>query len=942
MAHLASATFLMVNDGQGGEGEYFDLTPFVTETSSVSWEIDKELTKVSPGTMTFKVADPQERLWNWLQSRVLGKQGALPPWVFFDLGDYRRFFGLLPLTQCTRLRQERQPTLEARDWSTMLGNIILDWERPWPNAATEVEPAEEGWCSINPRRIKRLISDEFAMDDAFTMQGPGKSGKPMPWVRAGQMVRVFIEHKGNKIDKRYKVARMTGNTAWVNGLKHDVGGMYDRHAPHPNSALVRTLGSGQEPLYGYEVTRPTTSTTEKPSYDLYLKTLDGLVLGDKLEAVDANDKAIFTVAQLDAAKNRVLCVEEVNIEQGVMVMLSEESRAVMVFEDARQLLCDVTSIKNARGERVKIFDVDLGRFKPAFLPLPAFCWLPMRPHNSCDVMPVHAMDNLGDKLKIYAGMDNRNRPRAYEGNPDDGWEMVDSLNRYATWTDQRVHPPKSLMPYEVHENDYPKDVLNPTPEHLNREKSFYDTAWYPIAPEPEPTNSSGLYISETNPASTYNVIPPKYCPDYASNSANSGFPLRRLIFNGTNIVIQDWAGNGWTNTQTATWPGLAPSSVVLVPGALHHVCGVSGQYVTIAQIPGGASRSAQLDARISGSMRELATTPWGIYLITENSYSRIKPSFMGSVISDVKIDTCILTNDKTAKLYPNTFVGIDQNTCAVFGYFTHYDPFASDKLIEETHLLILNAYPIATDATFSGEANKHPSVKSTDKVIDGAPVTIGCTRDPSALNRVVGHCGGQLFQIAKRLPWTIERFTPGDMSAIELVEHICQIQMAVAYPDQDGTLHIVSRNMNEAPTELDIAPCSVETEETLVDESHYSYIVVSGSGNDVVGDSENCVPGGAVMEMSGHPMIHSSITAKAIAEALSQVFGVPKKRRRQKFAWTDTGKLAPWLLLEPFPTIRIKGEPGLWKITGIDHTEVSGEAELTLLEQPALAYGEDV
>ena len=73
---------LMSNDGKGGEGDMYELTPHLTEIGSIQWEVDKQLTRMSPGTMTLSIADPQELLWKWLERQVFAKDGALPPWLF--------------------------------------------------------------------------------------------------------------------------------------------------------------------------------------------------------------------------------------------------------------------------------------------------------------------------------------------------------------------------------------------------------------------------------------------------------------------------------------------------------------------------------------------------------------------------------------------------------------------------------------------------------------------------------------------------------------------------------------------------------------------------------------------------------------------------------------------------------------------------------------------
>jgi len=947
MASLPTAVYLMTNDGRGSTQGFaddiggvadpnraswtYDLTPHIVEMEALSWEIDKELTRISPGSLSLKIADPEEKLWNWLEKQVLRVDGALPPFLFYDIGDQRRFLGILPLSQCSRLRAERRPTLEATDWSLMLSNVLLqgeEWERPWPKSAIKLPPAETRDCTINARRIKRLISDEFAMDDAFDM--PGMSA----WLKAGDIVRVEVlpwsKYKG--MTETYKVLSVNGNRAYVNGLRSKVGGLYDRHSPHPKNVRVTKYGAGFDDEACFKVMFTVESKDDKPNHVLTLHTVDGIIIGDKLELLGP-DKATFTVSQIDVINSAVICQEEVTIQSGNYVYLSRESKEQLVFEDCRTL------IHRAVG---KYFTVNLDKFIPAFLPIPAFSWLPLRPANGFDTTPVSDIENTGSGLRIFSeigmafkeGVYIRFRSititlqsneitewnkRSWVGNPSDGWQVeTDSAKKYATWTDQRTSAPNSLLEY--------------LPDEYGQLRNETEAPTIPAGkPAPKLTMA-----------------------DYASNAANSAFPLRQLTFDGMKIQIQTPSG-----TQTATWDNryavgtFSPESVCPCIGKAGFVCGVSGDALSIAQVPGSRTRSVSISDLPKG--RVLKTTPWGIYLITDTSYSRIIPKFSGDDIADITIQTSILTNQRDAQLYPNTFVGIDPNTVAIFGCFSAFDPWvtAQDRK-EETHLLILKAYPVMATDDKSGDLTDHPTVISADRILDGRPKYMGCTRDPSALNRVVGHCGGQLFQIARRLPWTIEKFTPGEMTAIELVEHICQLQMAVAFPDMMGTLHIISRNLNESPTVLELPRSVISTEENVTWEQHASYIVVSGANDDAVGDCDpkSCIQGGTVMEISGHPMIHSSITAKAIAEAYAQVFGIPRKYRKQEFVWLDTWTAAPWLCLEPFPAIAIKccpdrklckkcSETSNWILTGVTYSEATGKGELTMIEQVDSLWGHE-
>jgi len=1005
MAYLEKQIFLVVNDGQGGKsweqlddndtllnGISFDLTPYVINIGSVQWEADKELTKISPGSLSVRIADHDEKLWKWLEKQVLSVNGALPPFIYYDVGSTRHFLGIVPLNQCERIRAQREVTIEAQDWSIMLSNIVLqgpDWERPWPKATTPIRPAETKICRINPDRTSKkvfgvTVSTEYDMSHGFFMDTKATDMANAPslnnmnkssmhfdeypiggWLVEGDVVRTQVMLNSKCIlDKMYKISeidhirsalKITRRFSFAKNkeFRDDIGGAYDRHAPHPRYVYVTRDGSNYAGMRGYKIVKPAAKAAEegKPkNYNLYLNTVDGLVMGDVLELA-STDKKTFTVMQIDVIKNLIVCKEEVaDLFIDSMVYLDEASRSQLVFMDARTLVY----------KAVEPFSANIKRWSPAILPSPAFCWLPLRPFEGADLMPVSDLEASTKELKVFSGPD-----RVWYGNPQDGWRFNlpnndgSLITKYGPWTNQLAHSPKHLLPMKgLTANNLSLPELE---------------EWIP--------GPDGEYIPvKTSSGNIVNVARDNCLYDYIA--------MRRIYFNSTtlrwqNYVEQDSGLWGYTEELSQQWPGpqvmwagaseaviVGPSTLCVLPGAPGFLVGCYKglNFITIAQIPGTIYDTVLLPGNIRNAKDyHLQTTPWGVYLVTENSYSRVivhwnnvvsvRNIITGEIVNSpktikgIEFVTAVLTDGKNGVLYPNTFVGVNENTVAVFGRFTEYTAIAIDELKTETHLLLLKAFPVPAivpdNPNESVEVTEHPSVISNDKIIDGEAITLGCLRDPSpnALNRVVGHCGGQLFQIACELPWTIERFEPGEMSAMELIEHICQIQLAFAYPDTEGTIQIVSRHAYEPATLLNIADISVSTSETLVWEEHASYVIVSGANDDACGDADG-IPGGTTMEISGHPMIHSATMAKAVAQAYVQVFGSPRRKRTQDFFWSDTSSAAPWLLLNPLPTIAIGGANGIekkaWLITGIDHDEHTGQATLTMVESLEPLYGQSL
>jgi hypothetical protein len=503
----------MANDGTGADGDVFDLTPHILEMGAVSWEIDRQLTKMTPGSMTLTVADPDEKLWNWLEERVLSKDGALPPWFWYDVGDRRLFLGILPLSQCSRVRAERVLTLEALDWSTMLSGVVLQgplWERWMPAETGKFELSSTYKAAINPRRQREwIVTTHWVMDDGFflTVENPrvkdpnnpgGPNKYPANWLSPGDMVWVLIrEWQGPnrqdiKLNKRYRVLGVSkpppttllgmalalsggdGTFVRLNGLHNDVGGLYERSAPHPSEVTVTRLGRGLEGIRTYTVLDIKFMTDKAREENRYLRlsSVAGLVLGDTLELLDPTNKATFTIQQIDATRNMVLCREAVKYGEGgvepkMEVYLSDDDRATMVFEDARLLILnachfsdEVTAepgAKNDAGDTLTSdgsFPVDFSRFFRAELPRPFFAWIPLRSLEGGDVLPVNNVTTAvwnettpeGEPVAVRCGLKVFHNRMAWLGNPDIGWMPTDNSVACAEFSSQIAGTPKWLMP----------------------------------------------------------------------------------------------------------------------------------------------------------------------------------------------------------------------------------------------------------------------------------------------------------------------------------------------------------------------------------------------------------------------------------------------------------------------------------------------------------------
>jgi len=316
----------------------------------------------------------------------------------------------------------------------------------------------------------------------------------------------------------------------------------------------------------------------------------------------------------------------------------------------------------------------------------------------------------------------------------------------------------------------------------------------------------------------------------------------------------------------------------------------------------------------------LRTTPWGTYLVGKQGYGKI--TWVAGE-GRITLDWVTLLAADGGEIYPATFAALDSTQIAVLVRRESLD-YQGKKTIQ-THAMLLATVPVV--------ANAGSSILWDEKILEGAPSTYGAMRDPSRDGRVVGHCGGRIFQISKRLPlcYALERFTPSSMRSAELIEHICQILQAVAVPDSFGMLHVISRSSTESV--IDLAVDQVTVQETRAWENFFSRVHVSGEGG-VFADAVGPVTGGQDLNLENHPLLWTSSGCMATASGMASWFGNPRRMQKQTWFWSDPDIPAPWESLPPLARVRINGGATVWLVIGTDdlaHTR-EGIVKATLVE----------
>jgi hypothetical protein len=155
----------------------------------------------------------------------------------------------------------------------------------------------------------------------------------------------------------------------------------------------------------------------------------------------------------------------------------------------------------------------------------------------------------------------------------------------------------------------------------------------------------------------------------------------------------------------------------------------------------------------------------------------------------------------------------------------------------------------------------YPSILENPELISGSiPSVITAVKDPSA-TRIFGLIGSRMFQISTTASSCIERFCVDGMTTQQLIENVTMIQNAYVCPLPDGQLHIVSRNLNETPINVEVVVLS--SKEYMASEYFISQVNVSGSDDSIYAEQAGLL-GGLTLEID-NPFVTTVSQARAVA-----------------------------------------------------------------------------
>ena len=294
-------------------------------------------------------------------------------------------------------------------------------------------------------------------------------------------------------------------------------------------------------------------------------------------------------------------------------------------------------------------------------------------------------------------------------------------------------------------------------------------------------------------------------------------------------------------------------------------------------------------------------------------------------IGGLWLSVCYLV-DQVSVLFANTLVARTANELVILG---RQDEGTGADAATSTWLFRIHP-PVGT-ATLDG------SVLLSEKVSNGCPSTIGAISDPSKPGRVIGHLGGSLWQLDTVRPFCISRFKPSGMTAMELIEHICQAFNAIATPDANGVLHIVSRINGQFPTPLAVDMVSMDTTLCWPEFSSIVRITPTDDSSGTIYSDAFGQRGGGLLTVGTHPLCYTESDCAAMASTWIDWFGIPRQVQEQEWFFANAAAAAPWESIQLFTALAVNGgTPGY--LMSLSQDIVNGEAKAKLLGLGALGW----
>ena len=962
---------LLQNTGGPASGNSLSISTNLVSVGTLDVAIDTQLTKMQPGDLTVELVDPDDSIWEFLQSQLAISGGLLPPWLQLSVGGVQKFLGTVDPSRIVRHLSADRNSIElgAQDWSVQLSNVYLGvpsaplWmaatayvvsdqvlssngnvyqcvtagtsaaSGSGPNGQTSCTDGTAVWQWVKPtwvRPVPKLAQDRpatSAMTGYSTWSGqlywqwnPYTGGE---WGNGAS--EVLFAGPPNQVgvgdvltssatgDYKYTVLRVQsppdGNVfggpwsnPWPAGTNTQVT-LSDRPwVTHIITSITQIFTDQFTRLASsytdanYFTVRTAVGTADNV-YTIQLDTVDGLMALDVIRCIHGTQAASWTVLSVDPELNRVTTKEEVkNLSVGDKIYFDSDTNAELVMTDAEMLI----------RAAAQPYAVDLSRFVKATLPIPVFGWLASQSlASTTTLMPVSDVEPTLTGVRLISGLTN-----AYHGDPDGGWTAETSTSsptrqpRFADWTNQVHTAPASIMPHTLREDSiYARQ----------RNRAYHDFTRPGMDNGPTPTAGDPSTWVDPWTTTTGGTIPLQICYDYLTT------PPRKIVVGtgGGNVTSYPWTGTAWGAGSAIAWPvSQQLASISNFPGGPSGaLLGLSLTGALTLALAGGGSATCMVPDYLVPAV--LVPTPYGPYVVGATGYAKVR--YVEGVLT---VTGAPLTGSGSC-LWPNTFVARSATEAVVMGRLD-VSQNSSGAVATESWLYRLTLPP--------DTSTPDASVILCEKIADGAPVFAGAILDPSKPGRVVGHYGGRPWQYDTQMPWTVERFTPSGMTAQECVEHVCQLNNAIAVPQPSGVLAIVSRGVVEEPVGL--APLVTSIDQTLSWPNFFSIVRCSTQDGSAYYDAYGAQNGGNLLEISSQPMLWTLSQTAAMAESYASWYGQPRATESHSWTFADPDQTPPWEGLEPFARVTVNGS-GPWRVMSISQDFVNGTANVSLVSDPS-------
>jgi len=936
--------FILKHDGKGNILDSIDVSDDIISIGDKSWSVSgNELVKIQPPTLSFKLIDVDDYTYNWINTNLPSEDGVLRPFVNVIVDGLVYFTGLINLSQTDRTISAKEDylTLNCQAWSTTLDTVDVSDQikRTLPrHIGADVNRPEKtvegissyfyylfcyehGWGhNVNTFNIAYfpLDTDWLIVGDRVKDETTGNYYSVLKvWTGTYSWIDVetWTKHTEQKTCVLFtglqwpEVTWSEGFTSVQRWVHHHTGGQngdewdsFDwvrvpNTEDHYSRQFTRQASNTEETVF---LTSTEEVSSEANQYTLKVNTVNGVYPGDKLVHYTAAGKeTTYEIRDINSETKQLIFTDAISetIYVGDLIGLDSESYESCLFESLNTIVGTACASIGCAA--------DLSRFAPHTFSRPFLSWLPFKGEAGDIISAPYNLTNTLTGIRLR-GSDNQ----VWTGTPEAGYTLSFAAEEKpcVTWTNQITTAPSSLI--EENTTTYPTYTLKPNKprrrfllwDRSDRVDNYQPRGFFVYTYKSAGSTSTCLEAYIEGPVTTY----------------------RYWDWNGTAWV----AGTFYANNKT--------SLAEYVP-----LCGVSfdkeypGAYLLLQingclQLRSGATIVSTLAVPVELKNGTLVRTPYGAYLLgLMGSYAKIGWNGTQLTISSYvpKVTSSGVQRVKDFYFIETTFVALNENELYSLASVQVIRDFTAttQEIVSEVWLLKL-------DPNAAG-----PPTAAPEKVADGIYVNMRALKDP-VNERIIGIVGGRLFQISKTITSTFERFKPSS-SALELIEHCCTVQNAIAYPTAGMSFQIISRNLTEAA--LPVTFSIISDKETRI-KDFYSVYTVKGSnelewtwvapneGNDASIELSSIKRGGETFDLDCQDYVSTISECASLAADYADFFGKPRRGREIKVVNAGAGA-ANFETLKPLQRIVINDETSQWYVMGLT-MNLDGKATLKLTE----------